>query len=120
MELIFVIVVNNIWQVQASWLHPCKVCEQGCSADKIKFTRNRKTVEDGGQQFELLRKLIINRLPNGAFCLNLEYSKMRCQFIIIDFIESYFFCELFCQSFIQKSYFVSIDILIVFLSKKKF
>jgi len=35
-------------------------------------------------------------------------------------IESYFFCELFCQSFIQKSYFVSIDILIVFLSKKKF
>ena len=44
MELTFVVAINAIWQRQSSWLHPCKVCDQGCSVDKIKFTRNRKMV----------------------------------------------------------------------------
>ena len=34
-------------------------------------------------KFKLLRRLYINRLPNGAFCLNLKRCKMRLRFIII-------------------------------------
>ena len=34
--------------------------------------------------FELLRKLEKNRLPNDAFCLNLKRCKMR-RFIIVEF-----------------------------------
>ena len=37
-------------------------------------------------KFELLRKLKINRLPNGAFCLNLKRCKMRHRFIIIELL----------------------------------
>ena len=48
MELTFVVAVNDIWQLQPSWLHPCKVCDQGRSVGKIKFTRNRKMVGLGG------------------------------------------------------------------------
>ena len=44
MELTFVVAVKDIWQLQPSWLHPCKVCDQGHSVGKIKFTRNRKMV----------------------------------------------------------------------------
>jgi len=44
MELTFVVAVNTIWQLQPSWLNPCKVCDQRRSVGKIKFTRNRKTV----------------------------------------------------------------------------
>jgi len=44
MELTFVFAVKDIWQLQQSWSHPCKVCDQGRSVDKIKFTRNSKTV----------------------------------------------------------------------------
>ena len=47
MELIFVVVVKDIWQLQPSWLHPCKVCDQGRSVRKIKFTRNKKMVGVG-------------------------------------------------------------------------
>ena len=53
MELTFVVAVNDIWQLQPSWLHPCKVCDQGRRVGKIKFTRNRKMVGVGG--FEMLR-----------------------------------------------------------------
>ena len=42
MELTFVAAVKDIWQLQPSWLHPYKVCDQGRSVGKIKFTRNRK------------------------------------------------------------------------------
>ena len=42
MELTFVVAVKDIWQLQPSWLHPYKVCYQGRSMGKIKFTRNRK------------------------------------------------------------------------------
>ena len=45
MELTFVVAVNDIWQLQPSWLHTRKVCDQGRSVSKIKFTRNRKMVE---------------------------------------------------------------------------
>ena len=38
MELIFVVVVKDIWQLQPSWLHPSKVCDPGRSVGKIKFT----------------------------------------------------------------------------------
>ena len=31
MELTFVVAVKAIWQLQPSWLHPCKVCDQGRS-----------------------------------------------------------------------------------------
>ena len=48
MELTFVVAVNTISQLQPSWLHPCKVCDQGRSVGKIKFTRNRKTVGGWG------------------------------------------------------------------------
>ena len=48
MELTFVVAVKDIWQFQPSWLHPCKVCDQGRSKGKIKFTRNRKMVGVGG------------------------------------------------------------------------
>ena len=44
MELTFVFAVKYVWQFQPSWSHPCKVCDQGRSVDKIKFTRNSKTV----------------------------------------------------------------------------
>ena len=44
MELTFVVAVKDIWQLQPSWLHPCKVCGQGHSVGNIKFTRNRKMV----------------------------------------------------------------------------
>ena len=44
MELTFVVTVKNVWQLQPSWLHPCKVCDQGRSVGKINFTRNRKMV----------------------------------------------------------------------------
>jgi len=39
MELTFVVAVKDIWQLQLSWLHHCKVCDQGRSVGKIKFTR---------------------------------------------------------------------------------
>ena len=42
MELTFVVAVKDIWQLRPSWLHPCKVCDQGHSVGKIKFTRNGK------------------------------------------------------------------------------
>jgi len=29
MELTFVVAVNDIWQLQPYWLHPCKICDQG-------------------------------------------------------------------------------------------
>ena len=29
----------DIWQLPPSWLHPCKVCDQGHSVGKIKFNR---------------------------------------------------------------------------------
>jgi len=41
MELTCVVAVKDIWP---SWLHPCKVCDQGRSVGKIKFTWNRKMV----------------------------------------------------------------------------
>ena len=44
MELTFVVAVNGVWQLQPSWLHPCKFCDQGHNVGKIKFTRNRKMV----------------------------------------------------------------------------
>ena len=47
MELTFVVAVQDIWQLQPSWLHPCKVCDQRRSVGKIKFTRNRKMVGVG-------------------------------------------------------------------------
>ena len=47
MELTFV-AVKDIWQLQLSWPHPCKVCDQGRSVGKIKFTRNKKMVGVGG------------------------------------------------------------------------
>jgi len=47
MDLTFVIAVNDIWQLQPSWLHPCKVCEQWRSVGKIKFTQNKKMVING-------------------------------------------------------------------------
>ena len=47
MELTFVVAVKDIWQLQPSWLHPCKVCDQGHSVGKINFTRNRKMVGVG-------------------------------------------------------------------------
>ena len=67
MELTFVVAVNDIWQLQPSWLHPCKVCDQGRSVGKIMFTRNRKMV--GGWRvplgnFEKKRK---SKTLNGAF-----------------------------------------------------
>ena len=49
MELTFVVAVKGIWQLLPSWLHPCKVCDQGRRVGKIKFTRNRKMV--GGLVF---------------------------------------------------------------------
>ena len=108
MELTFVVAVNVIWQLQPSLLHPCKVCDQGRSVGKIKFTRrnfyfflNWKCwenfeIKDGNRciltllircfrNLELLRKLKINRLSNDAFCLNLKRCKMRRRFIIIEF-----------------------------------
>ena len=39
MELTFIVAVKDMWQLQPSWLHPCKVCDQGRSLGKIKFTR---------------------------------------------------------------------------------
>ena len=44
MELTFVVAFKNIWQLQPSWLHPCKVWDQRQSVGKIEFTRNRKLV----------------------------------------------------------------------------
>ena len=44
MALTCVVAVKNSWQFQPTWLHPCKVCDQGLSVGKIKFARNRKTV----------------------------------------------------------------------------
>ena len=44
MDLTFVIAVNDIWQLQPSWLHPYNVCDQGRSVGKLKFTRNSKMV----------------------------------------------------------------------------
>mgnify|MGYP000208108555 FL=1 len=44
MEFTFVITVKEVWQLQQSWLYPCKVCDQGRSVGKIKFTRNTKMV----------------------------------------------------------------------------
>ena len=44
MELTFVVAFKNIWQLQPSWLHPCKVCDQGRSVGKIMFTRNKKMI----------------------------------------------------------------------------
>jgi len=29
MELTFVVAVKDIWQLQPSWLHPCKICGRG-------------------------------------------------------------------------------------------
>ena len=40
----FVVAVKDIWQLQPSWLHSCKVCDQGRSVGKIMFTRNKKMV----------------------------------------------------------------------------
>ena len=53
-------------------------------------------------KFEQLRKLKINRLPNGAFCLNLKRCKMRRRFIII---------ELSCSMSFSRDFFVSYTIL---------
>jgi len=44
MKLSFVITVNEMWQLQSYWLHPCKVGDQGRSLGKIKFTPTRKIV----------------------------------------------------------------------------
>ena len=38
MELTFVVAVKDIWQLQPTWLHRCKICDQGRSVGKIKFT----------------------------------------------------------------------------------
>ena len=35
MELTFVVAVNDIWQLQPSWLHPCKVYDQGRSVGNM-------------------------------------------------------------------------------------
>ena len=45
MELTFVVAVQDMWQLQPSWLHPCQVCDQGRSVGKIKFTQNKEMVE---------------------------------------------------------------------------
>ena len=67
-ELTCVVAVKDIWQIQPSWLHPCKVCDHGRSVGKIKFTRNRKMWGSGAsppppppeiafqKKLELLRK----------------------------------------------------------------
>ena len=34
-ELTCVVAVRDIWQIQPSWLHPCKVCDKGRSVGKI-------------------------------------------------------------------------------------
>ena len=57
MELIFVVAFKDIWQLQPSWLHPCKVWDQGRSVGKIKFSRNRKMVGVGGLPPPRFRKL---------------------------------------------------------------
>ena len=44
MELTCIAAVKDIWQLQPYWLHPCKICDQGRSVGKIKFTRTRKIV----------------------------------------------------------------------------
>ena len=76
MELKFVVAVNDIWQLKPYWLHPCKVCDQGRSVDKIKFTRNRKMVgglESPPPEFLFQKKIgtaeinLKSRTHNGAF-----------------------------------------------------
>ena len=63
MKLPFAIAVNDDWQLQPYWLHPCKVFGQGRSMGKIKFTPNRKEVGGWGppefpfpKRLQLLRK----------------------------------------------------------------
>ena len=48
MELTSVVAVNDIWQLQPYWLYPRKVCDQGRSVGRIKFTQNSKLVVVGG------------------------------------------------------------------------
>ena len=37
MELSFVGAVKDIWQLQESWLHPCKICDQGLNLNRCKM-----------------------------------------------------------------------------------
>ena len=71
MKLTFVVAVKDIWQLQPSWLHPCKVCDQGRSMGKIKFTRNSKMVGLGIFPtpifFGNAEKILKSRMLNGAF-----------------------------------------------------
>ena len=74
MELPFVVAVNDLWQLQTFWLHPCKVCDQGRSVGKIKFTPNRKMIGVGvprnfffSQKVGTAEKLLKSRELNGAF-----------------------------------------------------
>ena len=72
MELTFIVAVKNIWQLQPSWLHSCKVCEQGRSIGKLKFSRSRKML--GGlpaviyfSQKVVTAEILKSRTLNGAF-----------------------------------------------------
>ena len=86
MELIFVVAVKDICQLQPSTTvlaAPCKVCDQGHSVGKIKFTRNKKMfgclpppppgISFSKKMLEMLRKWKSMTL-NGAL---LRYLK-RC------------------------------------------
>ena len=104
MELTFVVAVTNIWQLQPSWLHPCRVCDQGRSVGKIKFTWNSKTVGVGGlppnprnfffkKKMEMLRIFLKSRALNGAFWRYLKrcfgswncWGKMKSRTLIVAF-----------------------------------
>ena len=78
-ELTCVVAVRDIWQIQPSWLHPCKVCDHGRSVGKIKFTRNRKMWGSGSSPPP--RKLLFRKSWNCG--KTFENKAANCCFLAV-------------------------------------
>ena len=64
MELTFVVAVKTIWQIQPSWLHPCKVCDKGRSVGKIyrEYLFQKNAIKDAKRRILTLFEAMFGKL----------------------------------------------------------